>query len=116
MLAKEIEIVGLVTAAEAWVLYVLLVLLLWVLCLLLLLRHGAWEMCEGVGKVMAWKAAPVRRHGVDCVFVWPWISCRVRLSGGVYIRIHEQETLPRQVWKAHAGDSAMNRFSLGRRI
>lgn len=62
MLAKEIEVVAL-GAAEALVLYVLLVLLVQ----LLLLRHRAGEMCEGVGEVVTGKATPVRRHRVRAV-------------------------------------------------
>lgn len=60
MLTEEIQVVGLVAATEAWVLYVLLLVLLvhW----LLLLWYWAREMCERIREVVTGKPAPVRRH------------------------------------------------------
>jgi hypothetical protein len=66
-MTEQVEVVGLVTAAEAGVLHVLLVLLLLLqlrLGLGLRLRvYGGIEVSERVGEIVTWEAgAPVRRH------------------------------------------------------
>lgn len=60
-MAEEIRVVGLVRAAEAWMLHVLLVLLLQLR--LLVDRLGEMRKRVGeVGDIMAGEAAPVRWH------------------------------------------------------